>query len=157
MRLPLRIAKPCLSYWEDYWEASTTIRWVEQFRTSMLPFTRGAYSNYSDLLIHDWPTMYFGEKIAKLKKVKKNYDPKNVFRFEQHSTMITKRRQRLDRRHQVVIIAQFFLSISPSRHQGCKHLYTHSLAGSFRFQFPFVLYGRQTQLSYLLGYSYIPF
>ncbi|WP_412677635.1 BBE domain-containing protein [Brevibacillus agri] len=83
MRLPLRIAKPYLSYWEDYWEASTNIRRVEHFRTSMLPFTRGAYRNYSDLLIHDCPTMYFGENIAKLKKVKKTYNPENVFRFEQ--------------------------------------------------------------------------
>ncbi|KQL49827.1 hypothetical protein AN963_09030 [Brevibacillus choshinensis] len=72
-----------LSYWENDREESTNIRWVEQFRTSMLPFTRGAYRNYSDLLIPDWPTAYFGENIAKLKKVKKNYDPENVFRFEQ--------------------------------------------------------------------------
>ncbi|GED32054.1 FAD-binding oxidoreductase [Brevibacillus centrosporus] len=71
------------AYWENEREESSNIRWVEQFRTSMLPFTRGAYRNYSDLLIPDWPTAYFGENIAKLKKVKKIYDPENVFRFEQ--------------------------------------------------------------------------
>ncbi|WP_419879550.1 BBE domain-containing protein [Brevibacillus centrosporus] len=70
-----------LSYWVNDSEESTNMRWVEQFRTSMLPFTRGAYHNYSDRLIPDWPIAYFGENIAKLKKVKKTYAPENDFRF----------------------------------------------------------------------------
>ncbi|QRG65179.1 FAD-binding oxidoreductase [Brevibacillus choshinensis] len=72
-----------LSYWENDRDEAMNIRWVEQFRTAMLPFTRGAYRNYADLLISDWPTAYFGENIAKLKKVKQAYDPENVFCFEQ--------------------------------------------------------------------------
>ncbi|MGG1661020.1 FAD-binding oxidoreductase [Brevibacillus sp. NRS-1366] len=71
------------SYWENNREESPNTQWIEQFRSAMLPFTRGAYRNYCDLLISDWPTAYFGENIAKLKKVKKMYDPENVFHYEQ--------------------------------------------------------------------------
>ncbi|USG68233.1 FAD-binding oxidoreductase [Brevibacillus ruminantium] len=72
-----------LSYWEHDRDEAANIRWIEQFRTSMLPFTRGAYRNYCDLLIPDWQTAYFGENIDRLKTVKKKYDPENVFQFEQ--------------------------------------------------------------------------
>lgn len=71
------------TYWEQDSEEVNNIRWVERFRKSMLPFTRGAYRNYSDRLIDNWQTAYFGENIAKLKQVKQSYDPENLFRFEQ--------------------------------------------------------------------------
>lgn len=71
------------SYWEKDADADKNIQWIEQFRKSMLPFTRGAFRDYCDSRIPDWPTAYFGENLARLKKVKQMYDPENLFRFEQ--------------------------------------------------------------------------
>lgn len=72
-----------LSYWAQDTEAEKNISWIEGFRKSMLPYTRGAYRNYCDSLITDWPTAYFGENIGRLVRVKQMYDPENLFRFEQ--------------------------------------------------------------------------
>lgn len=71
------------SYWAQDEEADKNIQWIEQFRNSMLPYTCGAYRNYCDSMISDWPTAYFGENLAGLKTVKQRYDPENLFHFEQ--------------------------------------------------------------------------
>lgn len=71
------------SYWKEDKEANQNIRWIEKFRESMLPYTRGAYRDYCDIKVLNWPTAYFGENFARLKKVKQLYDPENLFRFEQ--------------------------------------------------------------------------
>ncbi|AZV43353.1 hypothetical protein BAOM_2744 [Peribacillus asahii] len=71
------------SYWVQDAEADKNIQWIEQFRKSMLPYTHGAFRDYCDSMIPDWPTAYFGENLARLKKVKQMYDPENLFRFEQ--------------------------------------------------------------------------
>jgi FAD/FMN-containing dehydrogenase len=72
-----------LSYWEQDSEAEKNINWIERFRRSMLPYTKGAYRDYCDSLIMDWPVAYFGENLRNLVKVKQMYDPENLFRFEQ--------------------------------------------------------------------------
>ncbi|PFV80066.1 dehydrogenase [Bacillus sp. AFS059628] len=72
-----------LSYWSEDAEADKNIRWIEKFRESMLLYTHGAYRDYCDSNIPDWPIAYFGENFARLKKVKRMYDPENLFRFEQ--------------------------------------------------------------------------
>ena len=72
-----------LSYWSQDYEAEKNISWIERFRNSMLPFTKGAYRDYVDSLIADWPVAYFGENLERLVKVKQTYDPENLFRFEQ--------------------------------------------------------------------------
>ncbi|MEI5908211.1 FAD-binding oxidoreductase [Bacillus spongiae] len=71
------------SFWSKDAEATKNIQWIEKFRESMLPYTRGSVRNYSDAMIADWPTAYFGENLARLKKVKQMYDPENLFHFEQ--------------------------------------------------------------------------
>ncbi|KPV56086.1 hypothetical protein QJ48_29575 [Paenibacillus sp. A3] len=71
------------SYWGQNSEASPHIQWVERLRQAMLPYTRGAYRDYCDSQISDWPTAYFGDNLAKLRRVKQLYDPENLFRFEQ--------------------------------------------------------------------------
>jgi FAD/FMN-containing dehydrogenase len=71
------------SYWAHSSEADENIRWIEEFRQSMLPYTHGAYRAYCDSLIPDWTTAYFGNNITRLKLVKRMYDPENLFRFEQ--------------------------------------------------------------------------
>jgi len=71
------------TYWIQDQEADQNIQWIEQFRRSMLPYTRGAFRNYCDSMIPDWPVAYFGENLAGLMQVKQRYDPENLFRFEQ--------------------------------------------------------------------------
>lgn len=71
------------SYWEKDEDADMNIRWIESFRNSMLPYTMGAYCNYSDSLILDWPQAYFGINLQRLISIKKRYDPENLFCFEQ--------------------------------------------------------------------------
>lgn len=71
------------AYWSDPAEQDDNIRWVEDFRRSLLPFTRGAYVNYIDRDIHDWPSQYYGDNFTKLTEVKRAWDPRNVFRYPQ--------------------------------------------------------------------------
>lgn len=59
------------------------IRWVENFRRAMLPFTEGVYVNTPDLSIKNWPKAYYGSNFKRLTRVKARYDPKNVFFFPQ--------------------------------------------------------------------------
>lgn len=71
------------SYWTQTSEEDKNILWIEETRQSMLPYTKGAYRNYCDSLIIDWPTAYFGENLGRLMKVKKRYDPENMFHYQQ--------------------------------------------------------------------------
>lgn len=71
------------SYWQQNADAEKNIKWIEDFRTSMLPYTRGAYRNYCDSMIDDWPHAYFGRNLAGLIRIKQKYDPENLFSFEQ--------------------------------------------------------------------------
>ncbi|OOM75994.1 FAD-binding oxidoreductase [Clostridium sp. BL-8] len=63
--------------------AAAGIRWVEEFRQAMLPFTRGVYVNTPDLSIRNWQNAYYYENFYRLTKVKAKYDPENVFKFPQ--------------------------------------------------------------------------
>lgn len=71
------------AYWSRAGEGPALIRWVDGFRRAMLPFTRGAYVNYIDDDIGDWPTAYYDGSLARLVAVKHAYDPLNVFDFPQ--------------------------------------------------------------------------
>ncbi len=75
-----------ISFWAT-WNtpvgAAPGIRWVENFRRAMLPFTRGVYVNTPDLSIKNWPKAYYGSNFGRLTRVKARYDPKNVFHFPQ--------------------------------------------------------------------------
>lgn len=63
--------------------AARGIRWVEDFRKAMRPFTQGVYVNTPDLSIKNWPEAYYGSNFKRLTRVKAKYDPKNVFRYPQ--------------------------------------------------------------------------
>ncbi len=71
------------AYWDDESEGPALIEWVENFRRSMLPFTVGAYVNYIDREIIDWPRKFYNGNLQRLIRVKRKYDPKNVFNFPQ--------------------------------------------------------------------------
>lgn len=69
--------------WDVAEGAAEGIRWVEDFRKAMLPFTCGVYVNTPDLLIENWPAAYYGCNFERLTRIKAKYDPKNVFRYPQ--------------------------------------------------------------------------
>jgi FAD/FMN-containing dehydrogenase len=71
------------AYWSDPAEGPALIRWVLGFRRAMLPWTRGAYVNYIDADIRDWPRAYYDDNVERLVRVKRRWDPRNVFDFPQ--------------------------------------------------------------------------
>lgn len=83
---PHRQARACLqfqTYWTQPEATEAHIRWVERFRRAMLPFTQGAYVNYCDSRIEHWPRDYYGGNLKRLLAIKRQWDPKNIFRFPQ--------------------------------------------------------------------------
>ena len=68
--------------WEEDREGNEVFAWTEQFRLAMVPYAEGSYINVPDSSINDLKT-YYGDNLARLQKVKRKYDPENVFRFEQ--------------------------------------------------------------------------
>jgi FAD/FMN-containing dehydrogenase len=71
------------STWSTPEGAAPGIRWVEDLTRALRPFTRGVYVNTPDLEIDDWPRAYYGENFERLTRVKRRYDPLNVFHFPQ--------------------------------------------------------------------------
>ncbi|MEL7654586.1 MAG: BBE domain-containing protein, partial [Bacillota bacterium] len=69
--------------WNTPEEVAPGIRWVEDFRKAMSPFTQGVYVNTPDLSIKNWPDAYYGSNFDKLTQVKAKYDPENIFRYPQ--------------------------------------------------------------------------
>ncbi|MBI4851577.1 MAG: FAD-binding oxidoreductase [Acidobacteria bacterium] len=57
--------------------------WQNEMRNLMKPWSNGAYLSYTDPLIEDWATAYYGENYARLTQIKAKYDPTQVFNFPQ--------------------------------------------------------------------------
>jgi FAD/FMN-containing dehydrogenase len=68
--------------WEEDGEGNEVFAWTEQFRLAMAPYAEGSYINVPDSSINDLGA-YYGENLARLRDVKRKYDPENVFHFEQ--------------------------------------------------------------------------
>jgi FAD/FMN-containing dehydrogenase len=85
---PHRKALMCLQYWTT-WNDNTETPKKEQFMrewaAALEPYVSGAhYRNYEDLDVHDWPLAYYGEEnFMRLKKIKRQVDPTNMFRNAQ--------------------------------------------------------------------------
>ena len=72
------------AYWNDDNEGPANLTWVEDFRRALLPYvSNGAYRNYCDVDIQDWPQAYYGANFKRLVAVKKRYDPDNIFSYAQ--------------------------------------------------------------------------
>jgi hypothetical protein len=59
------------------------VEWAFRLFEALRPHLSGAYLNYIDALQSDWPKMYYGDNYARLLKIKKHWDPDDVFRFQQ--------------------------------------------------------------------------
>jgi FAD/FMN-containing dehydrogenase len=70
--------------WTDAADDQQNLDWVENTYEAMRPYvTGGAYVNIPDRTLADWPWAYFGANFPRLMRVKRAYDPENVFHFAQ--------------------------------------------------------------------------
>lgn len=58
-------------------------RWLAAVRESVYLPADGAYQNYIDPTLVDWPQAYYGENLARLRSIKRDVDPDDVFHFAQ--------------------------------------------------------------------------
>ncbi|WP_337879515.1 FAD-binding oxidoreductase [Rheinheimera sp.] len=58
--------------------------WMGQMRRTMAPWsTGGAYLNYTDPLLSNWPQAYYADHYPRLQRLKRQYDPGSVLQFSQ--------------------------------------------------------------------------
>lgn len=77
-----------LAYWPDGSAATAqaNLQWMREAYAATFPIVsmggEGCYANYcdDDLLEADWPRLYYGANLARLRQVKATYDPMDAFR-----------------------------------------------------------------------------
>ena len=84
------IAQEYNTSWENSNEEEQNMKWVENLRRALSPYTSGDYVNFPDRFIQDWQTAYYGRNFRRLREVKTKYDPYNVFQFPQSIPPIRK-------------------------------------------------------------------
>jgi hypothetical protein len=66
-------------------DTQKNVEWANEFFAELARESdaSGAYVNYIDPLLHDWPRMYYGDNYERLEKIKRKIDPDNIFGFQQ--------------------------------------------------------------------------
>ncbi len=72
-----------ITQWKAANEECPNIIWVEKLREAMLRYVDGTYVNWPDICFEDWPSAYYGTNYRELMRIKRKYDPENIFHFEQ--------------------------------------------------------------------------
>lgn len=71
------------SIWTDPVETRRNVEWAYDFGEALRPHFSGAYANYIDPLLVDWPEMYYGANYDRLLQIKQAVDPDRVLAFQQ--------------------------------------------------------------------------
>ncbi|MGA2836601.1 MAG: FAD-binding oxidoreductase [Acidimicrobiales bacterium] len=69
--------------WTDAVDTRTNVEWAYGFGEALRPHFSGAYANYIDPLLTDWPEMYYGDNYERLVRIKRAVDPGGLFDFQQ--------------------------------------------------------------------------
>ncbi|MFL6274607.1 MAG: FAD-binding oxidoreductase [Blastocatellia bacterium] len=79
-----RVLLTFASSWTNASDDRANIEWVEGVHQAMWSYTTGgAYVNIPDRELEGWLWAYYGDNLPRLMEVKRQYDPGNVFHFEQ--------------------------------------------------------------------------
>lgn len=74
--------------WEDIPEALAQKNWVARGFQYIKSITKGSYVNFPYDRLPDYQTAYYGAHVKALQKIKRKYDPQDVFSFPQSITPI---------------------------------------------------------------------
>ena len=73
-----------LAYWGSAGGGASADRWLGGLERALHPHTSGqAYQNYIDPGLADWQQAYYATNLARLREIKRTWDPDQVFRFRQ--------------------------------------------------------------------------
>jgi FAD binding domain/Berberine and berberine like len=69
--------------WTDAQDTRVNVEWAHRFFEELRPHFTGAYVNYIDPLLADWPRMYYGDNYERLLRAKQRWDPDRLFDAQQ--------------------------------------------------------------------------